>query len=74
MNPNYFILTIFIIVGCLVILAAAFNWEWFFTARNARFITGRFGRKWARILYAIIGIIVIVQASLMFHSILNSNT
>ncbi len=74
MNPNYFILTVFILVGCLIVLAAIFNWDWFYTARNARFITSRFGRKWARIAYGLIGVIVIVQAALLLHSILNTNT
>ncbi len=74
MNPNYFILTVYILVGCIILLGAIFNWDWFYTARNLRFITNRFGRKWARVAYGVVGVIVIVQAALLLHSVINSTT
>lgn len=72
MIPHYFILSIFILVGILLILAALFNWEWLYTARNAQFITLRFGRKWARLIYALIGIILITQGSIFLHIVLTT--
>lgn len=55
MEIHYFIQGIFVLVGILSILAAFFNWDWFFTAQNARFFVNQFGRQRARICYALLG-------------------
>ena len=38
MGMHYLIQAIFVLVGLLSVLAALFNWEWFFTAHNTQFI------------------------------------
>ncbi len=56
---HYLIQGIFVGVGLLAILASLFNWEWFFTAQNARFIVGNVGRTRARLFYAVLGALMI---------------
>ncbi len=55
------------IAGVLLILAGLFtlagviqNWNWFFNSRRARFIVAIFGREGARIVYGILGIVMVV--------------
>ncbi len=59
MGMHYLIQGIFVGMGLLVILAAAFNWDWFFTAQNARLIVGNIGRTRARLFYAVLGALMI---------------
>ena len=39
---------IFLLAGTISLLSSLFNWEWFFTADNAKFAVKRFGRNGAR--------------------------
>ena len=55
MGMHYLIQAIFVLVGLLSVLAALFNWEWFFTAHNTQFIVSNAGRQRARLFYAILG-------------------
>ena len=55
MIVHYIIQGVFVIVGIFSIIAALMNWDWFFTAQNARFFVNQFGRQRARICYAILG-------------------
>ena len=34
----YFMIIIFAITGIIALLAALFNWGWFFTAQNAQYV------------------------------------
>ena len=54
MGMHYLIQAIFVLVGLLSVLAALFNWEWFFTAHNTQFIVSNAGRQRARLFYAIL--------------------
>ena len=49
MGMHYLIQAIFVLVGLLSVLAALFNWEWFFTAHNTQFIVSNAGRQRARL-------------------------
>lgn len=51
--------------GIFVIIAAACNWEWFFTNWRARFFVNLFGRDGARIIYALLGVFLFVLAAML---------
>lgn len=59
MGMHYFIQGIFVLVGLLAILAALFDWDWFFTAQNTQFIVSNVGRQRARMFYAVLGVLMI---------------
>ncbi len=69
MATHYVIQAIFVIVGLLALLASIFNWDWFFTARNAQFIVANAGRKRARLFYAALGCLMIATGVFFFLSI-----
>ncbi len=62
---------IFLLTGTIALLASLFNWEWFFTTDNARFLVGRLGRCGARWVYGIIGAIFIAAAIYFYTRIDN---
>jgi small neutral amino acid transporter SnatA (MarC family) len=62
MGPHYFVQGLFVLTGIIALLASALNWDWFFRAQNAQFIVRRAGRKRARLLYGILGLILIGMA------------
>lgn len=64
MGMHYLIQAIFVLVGLLSVLAALFNWEWFFTAHNTQFIVSNAGRQRARLFYAILGLLMIATGIL----------
>ena len=57
-----FVQIIFLLTGCIALLASLFNWEWFFTADNASFLVKRLGRNGARWVYGAMGTTFIVAA------------
>ena len=69
MAMHYLIQGIFVIIGGLSVLASIFNWNWFFTAQNTRFIVNNVGRKRARIFYAALGILMIATACYFFMEV-----
>lgn len=69
MVTHYIIQGIFILVGLLALLAALFNWDWFFTAHNTQFIVANAGRSRARLFYAAIGLLMIATGVFSFLSI-----
>lgn len=58
----YFMIIIFAIAGIIALLAALFNWGWFFTAQNAQYVVKRFGRQKARLIYGALGLVLILMA------------
>ena len=64
---------IFLIAGIVALLASLFNWEWFFTTENTRYLVNRFKRKGARWIYGAIGVLFIVAAMFFFFQIKNIN-
>jgi small neutral amino acid transporter SnatA (MarC family) len=70
MNPHHFMQGLFALTGLIVLLAAAFDWDWFFTAQNTSFIVRKAGRRGARLLYAILGLILIGAAIAFFSLVI----
>ena len=60
---------IFLLAGTISLLSSLFNWEWFFTADNAKFAVKRFGRNGARWIYGIIGLLLIAAAIYFFFQV-----
>lgn len=69
MTTHYIIQAIFVTVGLLAVLAALFNWDWFFNARNSQFIVCNVGRSRARLFYALLGLLMIATGIFFFLSI-----
>lgn len=69
MNPKYLVQGLFIVAGIISILAALFNWNWFFSAQNAQFVVRNFGRKWARVFYGTLGLILIAAAVFFYFQV-----
>ena len=63
---HYTLQFIFILVGLLALLASLFNWNWFFTTRNAQTFVRNVGRNRARLFYGILGVILIGMAIFFF--------
>lgn len=66
MTFHYIIQGIFVVVGLLAVLAALFNWDWFFTSRNARFIVANAGRTRSRLFYGALGCLMIATGIFFF--------
>lgn len=58
MGMHYLLQGIFVGIGLLAVLAALFNWDWFFTAGNTQFIVSNVGRTRARWFYALLGLMM----------------
>lgn len=69
MGMHYLIQGIFVLVGLLAILAALFNWDWFFTANNTQLIVSNVGRGRARFFYAILGVLMIATGVYFFLNV-----
>lgn len=60
MGPaEYFILVLFIALGCFSVVAAAWNIDWYFQTDGARPFVRQFGRNGARIFYVLLGLALI---------------
>ena len=66
MASQYIIQGIFAFAGIVSLLASLFNWDWFFTARNAQFVVRNVGRRQARWFYGVLGVILIGMAAFFF--------
>lgn len=67
MNP----IGLFIVAaGAVSICGAAFDWDWFINSRKARFFVAILGRTGARILYGILGTVIVVTGLLITFGIL----
>ena len=66
MITHYIIQSVFVLVGLMAVLAAVFNWDWFFTANNTRFIVENVSRVRARLFYAVIGLFMIATGVFFF--------
>lgn len=65
MGPSeYFILVIFIALGVFSIVAAALNIEWYFQTSGAMMFVRWFGRRGARIFYALLGLALVACGTL----------
>lgn len=69
MGMHYLIQSIFVLIGLLSVVAALFDWDWFFTAHNTQFIVSNVGRRRARLFYAVLGLLMIATGIYFFLSI-----
>ena len=68
MVSGYIIQGIFALAGIVSLLAAVLDWEWFFTARNTRFIVQNVGRRQARWFYGVLGVLLVGMAVFFFFN------
>ena len=61
--------TIFVIAGVTALLAAAFNWEWFFASKNVEPVVKRIGRNRSRLLYGAVGAVLIATAVIFYYKV-----
>jgi len=60
MDPTiYFLFVIFILMGAFSLVSAVFNFNWYFESEGVMMFVRRFGRKGARIFYAVLGLVLI---------------
>ena len=67
MASQYLIQGIFALTGIIAVLAAVLDWNWFFTARNTRFIVQNVGRRRARWFYGLLGLLLVAMAVFFFY-------
>lgn len=67
---TWFICGVFAVTGLLAVLAAVFNWEWFFLTSNAHMLTGKMPRRYARIIYFVIGCLILLMDSVVLREAL----
>ena len=70
MFATWFICEVFDVTCLLSVLAAVFNWEWFFQTSNARMLTGKMPRLYARIIYFVIGCLILLMDSVVLREAL----
>ena len=63
---QYIIQGIFVVAGIIALLAAILDWDWFFTAQNTQFVVRNVGRRQARRVYGILGMILIGMSVFFF--------
>jgi uncharacterized membrane protein len=63
---------LFVGVGLLSLLAALFNWDWFFQSQNTRFVVTNVGRTRARLFYAALGLLLIATGIYFFLTVIHS--
>ena len=71
MFSHYFILTLFAAAGLTSLLAALCNWDWFFTAQNTRFVVQQVGRSRARLIYGLLGLLLLATAATLMLTGIN---
>ncbi len=59
MIVHYIIQSVFVITGSISVMAAIFNWNWFFNAQNSQFVVSYLGRNYSRLFYALVGLLMI---------------
>lgn len=52
---------LFFASGMLALVAGVAGWDWFFNNYNVKFLTGRMGRRVARLLYGLLGLAIIAM-------------
>ena len=63
---DYFLFFWFLIMGVVVIALSVGNAEWFFNNPSVHYFTARLGREATRVIYIIIGLLLLLSAGLFF--------
>ena len=53
---------VFVVAGLVSACAAVCNWDWFFKSSNAQMLTGRFSRRTGRVVYFVLGCLILLMA------------
>ena len=69
MNLHFIVQAMFLLTGAISLLASLLDWEWFFSADNAKFLVKRLGRNGARWAYGILGALFIAAAVYFYYQI-----
>lgn len=69
MNLHFIVQAMFLLAGAISLLASLLDWEWFFSANNAKFLVKRLGRNGARWAYGILGALFIAAAVFFYYQI-----
>lgn len=69
MNLHFIVQAMFLLAGAISLLASLLDWEWFFSADNAKFLVKRLGRNGARWAYGILGALFIAAAVYFYYQI-----
>ncbi|MDR1004149.1 MAG: immunity 17 family protein [Prevotellaceae bacterium] len=59
---KYIAIVIVAASGIIALLASILNWNWFFNTGNIRQWAGRLGRRYARWIYGVLGLLLIITA------------
>lgn len=70
---NYFSL-LFVAIGIYALIGAICDWEWFMNSRKARTMVSLLGRDGTRVLYSILGVLLIVLGVLGSLGIVDMNS
>lgn len=65
---NKIILILIFLVGLILLAAAVFKWKVFYESKKAGFFSEKYGEKGPRILYAMLGIIVILMGLYAYYN------
>lgn len=69
MGMHYVLQGLFVAAGSIAVLAAVFDWEWFFSAHNSQYVVRHAGRQRARLLYGLLGGIFIAVGVVFFIAV-----
>jgi len=72
MGMHFVLQGLFVGVGLVSLLAALFNWDWFFQSQNTRFVVTNVGRQRARLFYAALGLLLIATGIYFFLTVIHS--
>lgn len=64
------LIALFSLSGVLALVASVLNLDWFFKARNARLLTGKMSRRTARLVYFIIGALILAMVWKLINEIM----
>lgn len=70
MNPAGLL---FVAMGIFALCGAGLDWNWFMNHRKARFLVWIFGRNGARLVYGLVGCLLIVLGALLTLGIIKDN-
>jgi len=68
-SATYVLCAIFACGGVFSIAAGIGGWGWFFNSGNVKVLTGGMPRRYARLLYVLIGVAIIGMAIYLYHSV-----
>ena len=66
MNQDAWLRILFILAGLFAILAAVFNWDFYFSSRKSRMLEGLIGRTGVRIFNGVVGILLVICSIMIF--------